>query len=114
MDDPQLRRGTTVVKPGSRYLLKNSVNRHFLYGKSRNFGVNLGFTDDAEPSTAAKVVQWQFHNRDQTPIEYDQPVAIRCKEGYLRYGAREFGINLVWSNTPDYGSGCSAARRAPR
>jgi len=93
--------GTTEIQPGKRYLLKNSTNRHFLQYKEKGPGViNLGFSDDAEPSTAAKVVHWEFLNRDRTPVKYDQPVAIRCRDGYLHYGQRTVGINLVWSDNP--------------
>jgi len=89
--------GTTKLRVGERYLLKNSTNRHFLqYKKQGAFGgINLGFSDDAEPSTAAKAVHWEFVNRDRTPVKYDEPVAIRCKDGYLHYGQRTVGINLV-------------------
>jgi hypothetical protein len=92
----------TDVRPGKRYLLKNSTNRHFLgYKPQGTFGgINLGFTDDAEPSTAAKVVHWEFVNRNRTPVKYDEPVAIRCRDGYLRYGHRDVGINLHWSDNP--------------
>jgi hypothetical protein len=90
------------VRPGKRFLLKNSTNRHFLsYKKQGTFGgINLGFTDDAEPATAAKVVHWEFVNRNRTAVKYDEPVAIRCRDGYLRYGHRDVGINLHWSDSP--------------
>jgi hypothetical protein len=94
--------GEVDVRPGKRYLLKNSTNRHFLHYKRQGFagGINLGFSDDAEPSTAAKVVHWEFVNERRTPVKYDEPVAIRCKDGYLRYGPRTIGINLDWSDHP--------------
>jgi hypothetical protein len=94
--------GNTPVQPGQRYILKNRTNRRFLRYKEQKFGINLGFTDDAEPSTEAKVVHWQFRNRTGTPIRYDEPVAVRCRDGYLHYGHRTFGINLDWSDTPVY------------
>lgn len=95
---------STDIRPGKRYLLKNTTNRHFLhYKKQGTFGgINLGFSDDAEPSTAAKVVQWEIINRQGTPVKYDEPVALRCRDGYLRYGRREVGINLHWSDSPVY------------
>ena len=90
----------TDIRPDRRYLLKNSTNRHFLFLKSQRFGINLGFTDDAEPATAKKVVHWSFLNQSRTPVKYGEPVAIRCKDGYLYYGHREVGINLLWSDSP--------------
>ena len=89
------------VRKGTRYLLKNSTNRHFLYYKHQGTfgGINLGFTDDAEPSTAAKVVQWELVNRQGTPVKFDEPVALRCGDDYLRYGHREIGGNIGWPSS---------------
>jgi hypothetical protein len=89
------------IRSGQRYLLKNSTNRHFLQYKEQGWGiVNLGFSDNADPSTAAKVVHWEFANAQRTPVKYDEPVAIRCKDDYLRYGHRPRAINLLWSDNP--------------
>jgi hypothetical protein len=97
-----LNRRSLDIRPGQRFLLKNSTNRHFLqYKKQGTFGgINLGFSDNAEPSTAAKVVHWEIVNRQRTPVKYGEPVAIRCRDGYLRYGSRTVGINLDWSDNP--------------
>jgi len=86
------------IRPGQRHLLKNSTNRHFLQYKEQKWGINIGFSDNAAPSTAAKVVHWELLNQHRTPVKYDEPVAIRCKDDYLRYGSRTVGINLVWSD----------------
>jgi hypothetical protein len=95
--------GATVeIKPGKRYLLKNSTNRHFLYNKKQTFGINVGFSNDAEPQTAKKVVHWEFLNRDRTPVKYGEPVALGCNGEWLFYGAREVGINLLWSKGPNF------------
>lgn len=96
--------GVGEVRPGKRYLLKNSTNRHFLRYKRQGIagGINLGFTDDAEPSTAAKAAHWEFVNPGRTPVKYDEPVAISCKDVYLHYGHRTIGINLDWSDNPVY------------
>jgi hypothetical protein len=90
------------IRPDRRYLLKNSTNRHFLFNKSQNFGIDLGFSDDASKETEKKVLHWSFHNQSRTPVRYGEPVAIRCKDGYLRYGDREWGINLLWSDSAVY------------
>ena len=87
------------IRPGQRYLLKNNTNRHFLQYKKQDWGIiNLGFSDDADPSTASKVVQWEFVNAQRTPVKYDEPVAIRCNEDYVREGHRVRGADLVWSD----------------
>jgi hypothetical protein len=94
--------GTTVeIKPGKRYLLKNSTNRHFLYNKEQKFGINLGFSDDAEPKTAKKVVHWEFLNRERTSVKYGEPVALGCNGEWLYYGQRDVGINVKWSEGPN-------------
>ncbi len=91
------------VRKGKRFLLHNQTNHHYLYYKEQPPGaINLGFTDDAEPSTAARVIQWEFVNRDGSAVRYGEPVAIRCKDDYLYYGERTFGINLKWSDGPSF------------
>lgn len=97
-----LKRRSLDIRPGQRFLLKNSTNRHFLQYKNQGAfgGINLGFSDNAEPSTAAKVVHWEFVNRQRSPVKYGEPVAIRCRDDYLYYGARTIGVNLNWSDNP--------------
>jgi hypothetical protein len=91
------------VQKGRSYLLHNQTNHHYLQYKEQPPGaINLGFSDDASPQTAAKVVHWQFLNRTGTPIKYDEPVALRGKDSYLYYGERTFGINLKWSDGPNF------------
>ena len=101
------------VRKGKRFLLHNQVNHHYLQYKSEPLdAINVGFSDDADPSTAAKVVQWEFVNRDGSAIRYGEPVAIRCKDDYLYYGARTFGINLKWADGPAFQWRLSAASPA--
>jgi hypothetical protein len=89
------------VHAGRKYLLKNDVNHHFLHYKHQIFcAVNVGFSDDAEPSTAARVVHWEFVGRNGGAVKYNEPAALRCKDGYLRYSHRDCGINLAWSDSP--------------
>jgi hypothetical protein len=91
------------VQKGKRFLLHNQTNHHYLQYKGQPPGaINLGFSDDASAQTAAKVVHWEFLNRTGTPIKYDEPVAIRCNGSYLYYGVRTFGINLKWSDGPNF------------
>ena len=91
------------VKKGKRYLLHNQTNHHYLKYKEQPPGaINLGFTDDASAQTAAGVVQWEFVSRDGSPVKYGELVAIRCKDDYLYYGERTFGINLKWSDGPNF------------
>jgi hypothetical protein len=105
--------GTTVeIKPGKRYLLKNSTNRHFLYNKEQKFGINLGFSDDAEPKTAKKVVHWEFLNRERTSVKYGKPgTPVKTRDWLciwnmhgdngepLIYFEREIGGNIGWPSS---------------
>jgi hypothetical protein len=77
------------------------------------------------------VVQWELVNRQGTPVRFDEPVALRCRDDYLRYGRREImhnaegepliyfqreiGGNIGWpsSRTPvDQGFGWAKDARA--
>ena len=40
------------------YNLKNKQVRKFLQWEEQTFGINLGWTDDAEPATAKRVMRW--------------------------------------------------------
>jgi hypothetical protein len=96
--------GIVPVRPGARYVVKNQNNRHFLRYKDQGAGggINLGFSSDAEPSTARACQEWQFHTVTGSPVRYGEQVAVRCRDRYVRYGERPFGINLTWTSTPDY------------
>src|SRR5688572_9848326 len=68
------------VTKGRSFLLHNQTNHHYLQYKGQPWcAINLGFSDDASAETAKKIVQWQFLNRQGTPVCYGEPIAIRCK-----------------------------------
>jgi hypothetical protein len=86
------------------YNLKNSRTRKFLQWEHQTWGVNVGWTGNAEPATASKVARW-FLSRNgasSTPVRYGEPVALGygTSPSFLRYEEREVGINLGWTNTP--------------
>lgn len=91
-----------IVTSGHRYTLKNRTNRKFFQYEEQTWGINLGWTDDAEPSTAAKVRRWAFVGKGgaKAPMTYGQPVALAWGDRFVRYGARDVGINLDWSKAP--------------
>ncbi|MDT0353602.1 hypothetical protein [Pseudonocardia charpentierae] len=95
---------TGDVTSSNRYMLKNSRIRRFLqYEKQGTFGgINLGWTDDAEPATGRRVTQWQFVRQSgrTAPITYGELVAIRWKDDYIFHAHRDVGINLKWSDNP--------------
>jgi hypothetical protein len=93
--------------PASRNLnLKNSRVRKLLQGEHQTFGINLGWTDDAEPATVKKVTRW-FLARQGTstaPVKYGELLALGYggDPSFIKYEKRTVGINLGWSNTPRF------------
>jgi hypothetical protein len=91
--------------PERNFSLKNDDAKKYLQYESQTFGINLGWTDNAEPATAEKVAKF-FLNRpgtDSSPVMYGELVAIAwggAKPPYIRYEHRTIGVNLGWSESP--------------
>jgi hypothetical protein len=88
------------------YFLKNSAVRKFLQHEKQRVGINLGWTDDAEPSTAVRVTRW-FLPRNSTstaPVRYGETVALGCGESpsYIRHETRDVGVDLAWTENPAF------------
>src|SRR3954453_12386831 len=65
--------------PATRnYTLKGTILRKFLQWEDQLWGINLGWTDDAEPATAAQVRRWFFlgSGASSAPIRYGETIAI--------------------------------------
>ena len=110
---------SSLAKPGSllpklefsgpaarNYYLKNSQVRKFLQHEEQRWGINLGWTDDAEPSTAGKVTRW-FLARNGTgnsPLKYGETLALGNgnQPSYVRHEVRDFGIDLAYARTPAF------------
>jgi hypothetical protein len=86
------------------YTLKNKKVRKFLQHEEQQYGINLGWTDDAEPTTAAKVARWFFTRKGGSdgPLAYGETLALGNgkQPSFIRYKERTVGINLDWSETP--------------
>jgi len=86
------------------YNLKNSRTRKFLQWEEQSFGINLGWTDNADPSTAVKVSRWFLTRQtsQQAPVRYGESIALGYGKApsFIRYEERTFGINLGWSDSP--------------
>jgi hypothetical protein len=85
--------------------LWNIQERRYLQWESQTFGINLGWTDDASPATAARVSRWFFTRSDTThAIKYGDKLALGNggSPSYIRYAERTWGINLEWSSSPVY------------
>jgi hypothetical protein len=102
---PQLLPKSSFEGPADRnYDLKNRKVRKFLQGEKQAFGINLGWTEDAEPATATKVARWFFARSGAGggPLTYGETVAIGNGKdpSFIRNEKREIGVNLGWSDTP--------------
>jgi hypothetical protein len=90
--------------PERSYNLKGKRPRKFLQHEHQTFGINLGWTDDAEPATARKVARWFFTRQggQDQPVRYGDSVALGygVPPSFIRYAHRDVGINLDWSNEP--------------
>jgi hypothetical protein len=88
------------------YTLKNQQVRKFLQHEEQTWGINLGWTDDAEPSTAVKVRRWFFARSGdgQGPVRYGETVALANGKdpSFIRNAHRTVGVDLDWSDTPVY------------
>jgi hypothetical protein len=86
------------------YDLKNKKVRKFLQHEVQDVGINLGWTDDAEPATAKKVARWFFTRKGggNQPLAYGEIVAIGVgkKPSFIRNKERAIGVDLDWSDTP--------------
>jgi len=103
-----------------RYILYNGrIDRGVIYGE-REYGINLRWlrlTTNPNPDpyvvrfsargvANGQVIQPTLGNLDGAWSYFGYTVAIFVDSvdggGYLCYGTREYGINLVWSHTPCY------------
>jgi hypothetical protein len=86
------------------YNLKNKRLRKFLQYEQQTFGINLGWTDDAEPATAKRVMRWfcARSGRDDRPIRYGETIALGYGKtpSFVRNAHRDVGIDLDWSERP--------------
>lgn len=92
---------TPCTITGNSYVgLRNTfINQFVVYG-SRSYGINLVWYNGANPGNVRFIPQFGG------TVRYGDPVAVFVAnpntEKYVRYGSREYGINLVWSSYPVY------------
>jgi hypothetical protein len=97
---------STFAGPAERnYNLKNKRLRKFLQYESQTFGINLGWTDDAEPATATRVMRWfcaRANEHDHRPIRYGETIALGYGKdpSFIHNTHRDVGIDLDWSTAP--------------
>ena len=88
-----------TLNAGSPISLWNKhLGRYLQYG-SRDYGINLVWAPRGpSPVKAVRLIRAKG---TLDPISYGEPLALYVEGGkYLKYAEREYGINLVWSDTP--------------
>ena len=88
-----------TLNAGSPLSLWNKhIERYVQYG-SREYGINLVWAPRGpRPVKAVRLIR---SKGTLDPIAYGEPLALYVEGGkFLRYDEREYGINLVWSDTP--------------
>lgn len=93
------------LMPREACSLKGRWNIRFLQHEKQDFGINIGWTKDAESNTEKRARQWFFvhDGSDAKPILYEEPIALGWKgkkNPFVRHAKRNFGINLDWSRGP--------------
>ena len=99
----------TFTDGGDRHLYalaSSEAGNTFLQYEEQNWGINLGWTDQADAATQKKVSRWFFARQDGTgqPFNYGETIALAYGTGrsFLKYAERSQGINLDWSSPPVY------------
>ncbi|GHJ15932.1 MULTISPECIES: hypothetical protein [unclassified Micromonospora] len=93
---PTWSQGYGPMRNLARQAYKNDDSLHY---ETRRYGINIGWTDWPRSQI---YVYGEGLARD-APITPTTRVALYFPGGgYLKHGAREWGIGLVWSSTPVY------------
>jgi hypothetical protein len=83
-----------------RYFLTNTRNNGVLGYQSRPLGINLGWVARNGPGNFTFS---RANGHDTARVRPGEAVALRnTTGGFVAYGQRRWGINLVWSSTPKY------------
>ena len=87
------------MKPNEKcYLINAKLSKTLAYKKTKK-GISLVFV--ALKKTPLNII-FKDTNNDGL-LDTNDVMAIQVIDGaYLKYGAREYGINIVWSQTPVY------------
>jgi hypothetical protein len=99
-----IRPKTKFDGPANRnYQLKNKVPRKFLHHEDQ-IGMNIGWTDNAEPSTATKSQRWFFmrNGENESPIRYGEVLALALGKppSWVCHEKRTVGVDLQYHDDP--------------
>jgi hypothetical protein len=94
--------GGGQLQPNRGFSLYNKEEKDYLYYSERTFGINLEWTSKEKGNW---VVVRDPDSRVTGPIQFGELLALKEKHkdaGYVYYKEREYGINLRWSDAPQY------------
>ena len=91
--------GADTIRPNEKcYLFNTKINKKVAY-KSQKHGINLSWSS---PQKGGSNILLKVANNEGI-LATNEAIAIYVEGGsYLKYGEREYGITLVWSQTPVY------------
>jgi hypothetical protein len=102
---------------GAAFNLKNSVQLRYVGWEEQQWGVNLGYSDDATTETAHKMARWFFRRQDGSSqtVRYGELIAMGygTAPSFYKYAVTEVGINLENTGTPRTSGGSSDLRGRP-
>jgi hypothetical protein len=91
-----------LIPNGSYSKLVNQTNDKCVVYHERKYGINLGWSDCDAIDPNIRFVR-KADVAEHSSLKFGERLAMKVIDhGYIRYGQREFGINLVWSDTPVY------------
>jgi hypothetical protein len=93
--------GVSQLNPAEAYWLFSNHNDQYIKYGSRSYGINLVWSPNV-PQRNVRFIR-PPNSGDTGPLKYDEPLAMYIDGGgYVKYGSRSHGIDLVWSSTPSY------------
>ncbi len=93
--------GVSQINNAEAYWLFSNNNDQYIKYGSREYGINLVWS----PYFPQRNVRFmrQPNSGNTGPLKYDEPLAMYVDGGgFVKYGSRSHGIDLVWSTTPSY------------
>jgi hypothetical protein len=93
--------GVSQLNPAEAYWLFSNHNDQYIKYGSRNHGINLVWSPYF-PQRNVRFIR-PPNSSNTGPLKYDEPLAMYVDGGgFVKYGSRSYGIDLVWSTTPSY------------
>jgi hypothetical protein len=90
-----------ALNAGTPISLWNNYIRNYVQYGERDYGINLVWA--RRGPTPVKDIRFMRASGTLDPVIHGEALALFVEGGkFLKYSEREYGINLVWSDTPVY------------